>query len=394
MEIVFKAAFKSNNLATLKWFIINDKNLIENSVGFISIDFFKDFIIKNNHENLSEIISCKDIYELNYETTKNIFNYFKSTLSHKLIKNIAAADEASLAILGNLKLADKVKNKFSLSANTADEFDRIFSFERKKITNYNLSNTSSQLSLLGHLKVIAKNLVDNINNIPDDLDQESVYQLYDLVATSGLCWEANTRYTDITNLSPTAVTVGGPLLCTNNDPWPQPEGVYLEPFCQIPTDIIKLFTGYDGPSGIAQFYFNESITSRIIEPDEAKNTPNEILVSIKEFRGENTVCEITGINPPKVFFNKINDHILDDISKLIDEKDLLLFSTAALISEKSRMKSPYFMGSFHEIQYSPDVNYQCILSVSDNGDVNLGDGGSAQVFLKNKNKILGNWSCY
>lgn len=394
MEIIFKAAIKSNDLVTLKWLIINEKKTIEKSTGFISIDFFKDFILKNNYEKISEIVSRKDVYELKYEQTKNIFNYFKIAVSNKLIKNILAADEASLAILEIFKLTDKIKSKFSLRNKSPDEFEKIFSFDENKTSNFNFRNTSSQLFLLHHLKIIAKNLVDKIDNIPDDLDRESIHQLYDLVATSGLCWEANVRYTKLTKLSPTAVTIGGPLLCTNIDPWPQEEGNFLEPFCQIPTDLIRLFTGYEGQSGIAQFYFNNSIISRIIEPNIATPIPNEILSSIKEFRDENTVCEITGINPPKVFFNKINEHILDDISKFIDEKDLLLFSTAELISESSRIKSPYFMGSFSEIQYSPDAGYQCILSVRDNGDVNLGDGGSAQVFLKNNKKLSGNWSCY
>lgn len=394
MEVIFKAAVTSNNLVALKWIIFNSENSIENSAGLISIDFLKDFIANNSHEKISALISKKDIYELKYETTKNIFNTFKSIVSNKLIKNIFAADEESLAILEIFKLTDKIKNKFSLAINNKIEFESIFSPKKERLTCYNFSTISSQLLLLNHIKILTRNLVKNIDNIPDDLDRESIYQLYDLVETSGLCWEANTRYTDITKLSPTAVTVGGPLLCTSNDKWPQDEGHYLEPLCQIPTDLIKLFTGYDGPSGIAQFYFSESITSRVIALDVATPTPNEVLASIKEFRNGNTVCEITGINPPKVFFNKINDDILDDISKFIDEKDLLLFSAAALISEKSRIKSPYFMGSFYEIQYSPDANHQCVLSISDNGDVNLGDGGSAQVFLTNKNKLLGNWSCY
>lgn len=393
MKVLLKAKLKNNKIVTIKWIIINDDGAITSSSGLISSDFFKDFL-KHNYDNVSLLVDRQDMINLKYKTAVNIIDDFKFLFRINSIKNIILADDETFDFFTAYKISEKIRNKILPERCSNIDFEKHYLACNETQSTPDFSTISGQLELLSHLRSVTDKLILDIDTLPANLDRELVKALHKSIVTSGVCWEASTKNTKISKFDTTLSTLGGPLLITDNSPWPKGEGYFLEPICQFPTEILKILSLYEGEDGLAQFFMDESIISRVIKIDDPRETPKQAVKSIKDYRDEDTICEITGILPPKIYFNRIDDNALKNLIGIIDYRDILLLSCANQISIQSTIRAPAFMGSFRSVQYDHNTDALCILSLEDSEYVNFGDCGNAQIFLKNKKILFGEWSCY
>ena len=388
--IKIKAIFQNENLVALKWLKYSEYAESPSLSAYISADFFASIISTESYKNLNLVLSREEMALLPYMSKASILKRLLVDLKSTDCEKIIICDDATSALIDGLKISSAIKKKITIDATAINDISKANEYNMHKFL-HKTDGVDSQITLLKHLTAAVKKIFDD-GDLIESVDQDLLTDLYNLLATSGVCWEANFRYTDITEINPRSVMIGGPLLATESNPWPG-EPSYFEPLCQIPTDLISLFTDYNGPKGLAQFYLSENVVSRVINDAEPIATPKKVIKYIVDFRGENTVCEMVGLKPPKVYIHGFEDFHIVNIASLLSAADLHLFGLLGLISKDNKVKSPHFMGSFYPIQYDPQADEQCILSIENESDVNLGDAGSAQVFLK-KNKLFGAWSCY
>jgi len=388
--IKIKSIFHNKNLVALKWLKFSEYTENPSLSAYISADFFASIISRESYKDLNLVLSREEMASLPYIGEASILKRLLVDLKSTDCEKIIISDDATSEFIGDLKISSAIKKKITIDANIVNDIDRAQEYNKKKLL-HKTDSVYSQIFLIKHLTGVVKKIVDD-ESLAESVDQDLLIELYNLLATSDVCWEANFQYTDITKINPRSVMIGGPLLTTEDSPWPGGPN-YYEPLCQMPTDLISLFADYDGPNGLAQFYLSESVVSRIINDAEKTTAPKKIIKYILDFRGENTVCEIIGLKPPKVYIHGFEDFHIENIAGLLNATDLHLFGLLELISKDKKVKSPHFMGSFYPVQYDPQADEQCILSIENESDVNLGDAGSAQIFLKN-NKLFGAWSCY
>jgi len=390
-KLKIKAFLDAGKVVCVKWIYSHKYSSYPAFTGFISADYFSDFIISEGYKRIYGEISREEMSFLPYESSEKITKCLISKLKNETYKEILLADEMTMDFIVSLCLPQKIMKKVSVSTDALGFIND--SFEASNAASkFNIGDVRGQLALIAHIKDSVKRIIDN-GSLPDEVDESLLDDLYNLLAASGICWEVKSRYTKISEIGPSSLTIGGPLLTTSKDSWPGKNNYFFEPMCQIPTDLVRIFTDYSGSSGMAQFYFSDGIFSRVIEIGEPVSPPKEVIDAIINYRGDSTVYEILGIEPPKIYICNIDDELINNIDKIIGASELYLFSLLKMISEKNQVTNPHFMGSFYPIQYDPSAEEQCILALENELDVNFGDCGNGQVFLGRKG-LYGRWSCY
>lgn len=390
-KLKIKAFVDSDRLVSIKWIYSRKYDSDLSFTGFISAEYFSEIIATDNYKRLSGNISREEMSFFVYEHSEKIISNLISTLRAETYKEIALADEMTMTFLLGLGLPKKIMNKVAIKSDVLKEIDDLFGSAKAR-EKYNVDDIKSQVSLLAHMTGVIKKVVDD-GVFPENVDESSVHDLYNLLATSGVCWEATFRYSEPSQVSRTAVMTDGPLLATEKDPWPGDNGALYDPLCQIPTDLVRIFTDYSGSAGMAQFYLADDIYSRVIEIGEPVNPPEIVFKNMVNYRGVEEVFEIIGLKPPQVYICSIHDNLIDNVAGMLSKSDIYLFSLLKMISTGNKVRSPHFMGSFHPLQYGPNADRQCILAIEHDNDRNFGDNASAQIFL-GKNGLYGLASCY
>lgn len=378
----------SGRLVLAKWVYSNNHSDSNFFSGFISSDYFSNLIASMGYKKLLEHISREELELLPYEDPKKIIKSLMTSLKDEDYDNIIASDEETMDFISGLQLTKNIRKNIRVDNEALAIIKKEFILWSAG-DKFNINENRGQLSLVSYLQESVKKIIDT-SEFSDGIIEPDVEELYGLLSTSGICWEVNSRQTKISDISPYAVTIGGPLLTTKKAPWPQGKNGFSDPVCQIPTDFISFLTEYNGPEGMAQFFFSEEIFSRVIGQEEAISPPEAVIESIVRFRGDDEVFEILGLKPPKVHICEIPDYLIDSVSKFLNTPDFYLLSLLKTITAK--IQYPHFMGSFRPVQYSPSPHMKCILALENPSDVNFGDGGSGQIFLGARG-LFGLWAC-